>query len=147
MASRPLTLTNTIHIRDFVDFIINNPTDDNHIQIQADVNIFEENDFHSTDVIVEPIRTRIRAYVTDTERELYVPDAFFYVEGRFAAAVTSDDKLEITVHALSLMRYVVSNLSCPLPINTQPDSGPVPFRHPGDVTDFDNYRSHLPEQW
>ena len=45
------------------------------------------------------------------------------------------------------MRYVVSNLSCPLPINTQPDSGPVLFRHPGDVSDFDNYRSHLPEQW
>jgi len=147
MASRPLTLANTIHIRDFVDSITNNPTENNYIQIQADVNIFEQNRFHSNDVIIEPIRTRIRAYVTPAERELYVPDAFFYVEGRFATAVISDDKLEITVHALSLMRYVVSNLSCPLPINTQPDSGPVPFWHPGDVTDFDNYRSHLPEQW
>jgi hypothetical protein len=149
MASRSLTLTNTIHLRDFVDCVTNNPTrlENNYIEIQADINIVEENRFHSTDVIVEPIRTRIRAYVTPAEREVYVPSAFFYAEGRFVTALTSDDRLEITVHALSLMRYVVSNLSCPLPINTQPDSGPVLFRHPGDVSDFDNYRSHLPEQW
>ena len=129
-----------------MDCITNNPTENNYIEIQADINIFEENRFHSTDVIVEPIRTRIRAYVTPAERELYVPNAFFYAEGRFATAIT-DGRLEIIVHALSLMRYVISNLSYPLPINTQPDSGPVPFRHPGDVSDFDNYRSHLPEQW
>ena len=120
MASRSLTLTNTIHLRDFVDCVINNPTrlENNYIEIQADINIFEENRFHCTDVIVEPIRTRIRAYVTPAEREVYVPSAFFYAEGRFATAVTSDDKLEITVHALSVMRYVVSNLSCLLIINT-----------------------------
>lgn len=120
MASRSLTLINTIHLRDFVDCITNNPTrlENNYIEIQADINIFEENRFHSADVIVEPIRTRIRAYVSPAERDLYVPSAFFYAEGRFATAITSDDRLEIIVHALSLMRYVVSNLSYPLPINT-----------------------------
>jgi hypothetical protein len=112
MASR--SLTNTIHIRDFVD-CVNNPTGlENYIEIQADINIVEENRFHSPDVIVEPIHTRIRAYVTPAEREIYVPNAFFYAEGRFIAAIPSDDRLEITVHALSLMRYVVSNLSYPL---------------------------------
>jgi hypothetical protein len=28
-----------------------------------------------------------------------------------------------------------------------PDSRPASLRHPGDVLDFDEYRSHLPEQW
>jgi hypothetical protein len=117
MASRSLTLTNTIHLRDFVDCITDNPTrlENNYIEIQADINIFEENRFHSADVIVEPIRTHIRAYVGPAERDVYVPSAFFYAEGRFATAITSDDRLEIIVHAFSLMRYVVSNL---LPINT-----------------------------
>jgi hypothetical protein len=120
MASRSLTLTNTIHIRDFVDCITNDPTrlENNYIEIQADVNIFEENQFYSSDIIVEPIRTYIRAYVSPAERETYVPSAFFYAEGRFTTAITSDDRLEIIVHALSLMRYVVSNLSYLLPINT-----------------------------
>ena len=147
MASRSPTLTNTIYLRDFVDCVTDNPTRlENYVEIQTDVNIFEENRFHSTDVVVEPIHTRIYAYITPAEREVYIPNAFFYAEGRFTTAI-SDDRLEIIVHALSLMRYVVSNLSYPSPINTQTDFRPVPFRHPGNVSDFDDYRSHLPEQW
>lgn len=115
MSSRLSTLTNTIHIRDFVDAVVDDPTrsDISYIEIQADVNIFPENGFRSANVIAESIPTRIRAYVTPAERELYVHNTFFFAEGRFATAVTSDGKLEIIVHALSLMRYVISNLSHP----------------------------------
>jgi hypothetical protein len=113
MSSRPLTLTNTIHLRDFVDHVIDDPTqsDPNYIEIRTDVNIFEENQFNSTNVNVEPIPTRIRAYLPPAERELYVPNTFFYAEGRFLTTVTSEKTLAITVHAFSLMRYVISNLS------------------------------------
>jgi hypothetical protein len=110
MASR--SLTNTIHIRDFVDEVDPSPTQlDNYIDIKTDVNIFQENRFSSSDVIVEPIPTRIRAYVSPAEREAYAPNAFFYAEGRFATSITSDNKLEITVHAFSLMRYVTLTLA------------------------------------
>ena len=106
MSSRPPTLINTIHLRDFVDSVVGDPTraDTNYIEIQTDINIFEEDRFYSSNVIAEPIHTRIRAYVTQAERDLYVPNAFFYADGRFTTAVTSDNILEITVHALSLMR-------------------------------------------
>jgi hypothetical protein len=109
MSSRPLTLINTIHLRDFMDSVVGDPTrrDTNYIEIQTDINIFEENRFYSSNVIVEPVHTRIRAYVTQAERDLYVPNAFFYADGRFTAAVTSDNILEITVHAFSLMRCVI----------------------------------------
>jgi hypothetical protein len=116
MSSRLSTLTNTIHIRDFVDAVVDDPTrsDSSYIEIQADVYIFPENGFRSANVIAESIPTRIRAYVTPAERELYVHNTFFFAEGRFATAVTSDGKLEIiVVHTLSLMRYVISNLSHP----------------------------------
>jgi hypothetical protein len=85
MSSRPLTLTNTIHLRDFVDGVIDDPTrsDISYIEIQKDVNIFPENRFYSASVIAEPIYTRIRACITSAERELYVPSTFFYAEGRF----------------------------------------------------------------
>lgn len=108
MSSLPLTLTNTIHVRDFVDSVVGDPTraDTNYVEIQTGINIFEEDRFYSSNVIVEPIHTRIRAYVIQAERDVYVPNAFFYADGRFTTSATSDDMLEITVHALSLMRYV-----------------------------------------
>jgi hypothetical protein len=109
MSFRQLSLTNTIHLRDFVDCVVDDPTRTapNYIEIQTDINIFEEDHFYSSNVIVEPIQTRIRAYVTQAERDLYIPNAFFYADGRFTTAVTSDDTLEIIVHTLSLMRWVV----------------------------------------
>jgi hypothetical protein len=73
MASRQLTLTNTIHLQDFVDDVVDNPTRpdiSNYIENRTDVNIFEENRFYSSDVVVEPIHARIRTYVTQAEREL-----------------------------------------------------------------------------
>lgn len=109
MSSRQLSLTNTIHLRDFVDCVVDDPTRTapKYIEIQTDINIFEEDHFYSSNVIVEPIQTRIRAYVTQADRDLYIPNAFFYADGRFTTAVTSDDTLEIIVHTLSLMRWVV----------------------------------------
>ncbi|KAF4465684.1 hypothetical protein FALBO_7467 [Fusarium albosuccineum] len=103
------TFSNTIHLRDFVDNVTDDPSRENapnYVEIQTDVNIFEEGDFYSSEVNVEPIRTRIHAYLRREERELYVPDAFFYADGRFCASL-----------------------------------------HPGDVSDFDEYRRHLPEKW
>jgi hypothetical protein len=67
MSSQQPTLTNTIHLRDFVDDVVDDPTRpgiSNYVEIRIYVNIFEENRFYSSDVIVEPIHTRIRAYVT-----------------------------------------------------------------------------------
>jgi hypothetical protein len=54
-SSWPLTLTNTIHLRDFVDGVVNDPTraDTKYLEIQTDINIFEEDRFYSTNVIVE----------------------------------------------------------------------------------------------
>ena len=78
------------------------------MEIQTDVNIFEEDQFHSHNIIVESITTRIYAYLTPEEREKYVPDAFFYADGRFSTAVMSDNTLEIKVQALNLMRQVPS---------------------------------------
>ena len=46
------------------------------------INIFEEDGFCSPNIIAEPIRTRIHAYLTREERDLYVPNTFFYVDGR-----------------------------------------------------------------
>ena len=103
-----LPLINTIHIRDFVDEVVD---DGRHVEISTEINIFKEDGFHSPSVIVEPIRTRIRAYLTPAERELYVPNAFYYADGRFTTAVASDNTLEIMVEAFSLKRCVVLNLT------------------------------------
>jgi len=110
--SRQSTFSNTIHLRDFLDSIKNDPARENspnHVEIQTDIDIFEEDQFHSHNIIVESITTRIYAYLTPEERENYVPDAFFYADGRFSTAVTPDNTLEIKVQALSLMRQVPSS--------------------------------------
>jgi hypothetical protein len=60
---------------------------------------------------VEPIPTRIRAYVTQAKRDLYVFNTFFYADSRFTTTVISDNILEIIVHAFSLMRCVILDLS------------------------------------
>ncbi|KAI8649799.1 hypothetical protein NCS55_01442800 [Fusarium keratoplasticum] len=123
------TFSNIIYLRDFIDNVTDDPSRENapnYMEIQTEINIFEEGGFYSSKVNVEPIRTRIRAYLTREEREPYVPNAFFYADGRFCATSAADGTLEINVQTLSLMRHVP---------------------HPGDVSDFDEYRRHLPEQW
>ncbi|KAG7408687.1 hypothetical protein Forpe1208_v012353 [Fusarium oxysporum f. sp. rapae] len=123
------TFSSTIHLRDFVDTVTEDPSRENapnYVEIQTDVNIFEESSFYSPNVNVEPIHTRIHAYLTREERDLYVANTFFYADGRFSTALSADGALEISVQALILMRHVP---------------------HPGDVSDFDKYRRHLPEQW
>ncbi|KAL8284674.1 hypothetical protein RB594_003660 [Gaeumannomyces avenae] len=124
MSKQP-TFSSIIHLRDFVDAITDDSTRDapNHVEIRADINIFDEDGFDSPDIIAEPIRTRIHVYMTRDERDLYLPNTFFYADGRFSTVLPADGDLEISIQALSLMR------------------------HPGDVADFDEYRRHLPEQW
>ncbi|KAJ3455030.1 hypothetical protein MRS44_013630 [Fusarium solani] len=124
--SRPTTFSNTIHLRDFVDAITDDPTRENapnYVEIQTDINIFEEDGFCGSHVDIDPIHTHIHAYLTREERELYTPNTFFYADGRFSAAQSPNGVLQISVQALSLMR------------------------HPGDVSNFDEYRRHLPGQW
>ncbi|KAJ4176198.1 hypothetical protein NW759_017555, partial [Fusarium solani] len=124
--SRLMTFSNTIHLRDFVDAITDDPTRENapnYVEIQTDINIFEEDGFCGSHVDIDPIHTRIYAYLTREERELYTPNTFFYADGRFSAAQSPSGVLQISVQALSLMR------------------------HPGDVSNFDEYRRHLPGQW
>ena len=67
MSSQPFTLTNTIHLQDFVDNVVDNPTKldtPNYIKIHTEINIFKEDRFYSSNVVVKPIFTRIRAYVS-----------------------------------------------------------------------------------
>ena len=112
--SRQQTFSSLIHIRDFADSITPDPTRDNapnYAEIQADINIFEEDGFYSPNIIAEPIRTRIHAYLTREERDLYVPNTFFYANGRFYTALSADDTLEVNIQALSLMRYVKPHLA------------------------------------
>lgn len=101
MSSWPDTLNNTIHLRDFVDGVVDDPTRAgiHYIEIQTDVNIFEEDRFYSSSVVAGPIRGRECAYVAQAERDLYVPNSFFYADDRFTTAVTSGNMLQITVQA------------------------------------------------
>lgn len=86
--SRQPTFSSTIHFRDFVDAITDDSTRDapNYTEIHMDINIFDEDGFYSPDIIAEPIRTRIHAYMTRDERGVYVPNTFFYADGRFCEA-------------------------------------------------------------
>src|SRR5690348_11852037 len=105
--SRQPTFTSMIHLRDFIDAIIDDPTRENapnYVEIQTDINIFEESGFYSPNIVTEPIRTRIHTYLTREERDFYVPNTFFYADGRFSTALSTDGTLEISIQTLSLMR-------------------------------------------
>ncbi|KAF1814388.1 hypothetical protein P152DRAFT_465257 [Eremomyces bilateralis CBS 781.70] len=91
--SRLPSLSNIIHIRDFINTVTNNPTR------QGSSNY--EDGFYYSDVVVKPIRARIRAYLTQEQRELFIPDAFFYADGRFSTTLSADNTLEINVQALN----------------------------------------------
>ncbi|KAL8325259.1 hypothetical protein RB597_008495 [Gaeumannomyces tritici] len=90
--SRQPTFSSIIHLRDFVDTITDDSTRDapNYAEIRADINIFDEDDFYSPDIIAEPIRTRIHVYMTRDERDLYTPNTFFYADGRFSTVLSAD---------------------------------------------------------
>lgn len=110
MSQLPI-LPNTIHLRDFVDSITDDPTRDsapNYVQIHTEVNIVQKAGFHSSVVNADPIPACILAYLTREERDLYSPNAFFYADGRFSTSPSVDGALEIIVHAFSLMRYAGS---------------------------------------
>jgi hypothetical protein len=107
--SRPTTFSNTIHLRDFIDAVTDDPARENapnYDEIQTDINIFKEDGFCGSHVDIDPIHTRIHAYLTREERELYTPNTFFYAHGRFSAAQSPSGVLHISVQALSLMRFV-----------------------------------------
>ncbi|KAM5348940.1 hypothetical protein ACJ41O_008763 [Fusarium nematophilum] len=107
--SRPTTFSNTIHLRDFIDSITADPSRENasnYVEIQTDINIFEEDGFYGSRIDIDAIHTRIRAYLTREERELYTPNTFFYADGRFSAAQSPGGVLQVTVQALSLIRSV-----------------------------------------
>ncbi|KAH7180165.1 hypothetical protein DER46DRAFT_566802 [Fusarium sp. MPI-SDFR-AT-0072] len=126
MAPQLPKLTNSIHIRDFVDDVVpdsTRPNAPNYVQIHTNVNVVREDGFYDASIAAEPIRTCIRAYLRPSECDLYVPNTFFYVDGRFAVDMNPDGGPMLTVQSLSLQR------------------------HPGDVSDFDEYRRHLPEKW
>ncbi|KAL6406094.1 hypothetical protein AUP68_10656 [Ilyonectria robusta] len=105
--SRQATFSNTIHLQDFIDSVTDNPGRENapnYVEIQTEVNIFNKDGFYGSRIDIDPIRTRIHAYLTREERELYTPSTFFYADGRFSAALSTDGTLEISVQALSLSR-------------------------------------------
>ncbi|KID83204.1 hypothetical protein MGU_09485 [Metarhizium guizhouense ARSEF 977] len=105
--SRQPTFTSIIHLRDFVDAITADPTRENapnYVEIQTDLNIFEEDGFHDPNIATDPIGTRIHTYLTQEQRELYLPGAFFYADGRCFTALSMNGTLEISTQTLSLMR-------------------------------------------
>lgn len=110
--SQQQPLSNIIHIRDFVDVVRDDPTREGYVEIQTEVNVFHEDGFYTPDVIVEPIQARIRAYLTQDQREQYVPNAFFYASGRFFTTLSADKTLELSIQALSLMRCVWLQSHC-----------------------------------
>lgn len=106
-----MALTNTIHIRDFIDSIGPDPSRSNaapgngFVEIRSFVNVFPEDQFSCSVITVEPLVTRIRAFLSAADRRLFTEDAFFYLDGRFSTSPLPNDSLEIIVHSLSLMRY------------------------------------------
>ena len=106
--SRQQTFTNIIHLRDFVDAITDDPTRENapnYVEIQTDLNIFEEDGFQHPNIATDPIRIRIHTYLTQEQRELYLPAAFIYADGRFSTALSTDGTLEISMQTLSLRMH------------------------------------------
>ncbi|KAK3312958.1 hypothetical protein B0H66DRAFT_631865 [Apodospora peruviana] len=83
MSCQP-SLSNTIHLRDFVDTVTDDPNRNTLgcVEIQTDINIFEEDGFYSPKIIVEPVRTRIHAYLTREERETHPGDVIDFDEYR-----------------------------------------------------------------
>ena len=143
MASRFSNLTNTIHIRDFVDSISPDPTkpgSPSYVEISSHINLFGEDDFSCSDVIVSPLRARLRAYVPAADHDMFTQDAFYYADGRFSTVVSPEGSLEILVHIFCLTRYYYSN-------STLARLELINLRHPGDVSNFDQYARHLPTQW
>lgn len=111
--SRQPSFSSIIHLRDFINTIIDNPTRDssNFVEIQTDINIFEEDGFYSPNIVIEPVHARIHTYITREQRDAYIPNAFFYTDGRFSAAPSEDSTLEISIQALSLIRYIRPQIS------------------------------------
>jgi hypothetical protein len=119
MLSTTTNFSSTIHIRDFVVNIVPDKTHSQsensaYVEIHADVNIFSEDKFSEPTVIMEPIHTRIRAYLPSGERGTYVAEAFFYAHGRFHTIITKENKLEIIVQSLSLKRCDCFAISVPI---------------------------------
>ncbi|KAK2024525.1 hypothetical protein LX32DRAFT_675950 [Colletotrichum zoysiae] len=124
MASQLPKLTNVIHIRNFIDDFLpdsTHPETPNYIEIHAAVNVFQEDDFYDSTIDSGPIQTRVRAYLKQNERELYVPNMFFYTDRRFIVETTAEERPKLSVQSLSLQRYAYAQ--------------------------FHEYRRHLPEQW
>jgi hypothetical protein len=106
----PSTFTNTIHIRDFVLNVVPDRTrsqseNSRYFEIHTDINVCTEDEVSDSIVIVEPIHACIRTYLPSNKRSLYVPNAFFYADGRFNTIITKENNLEIIVQALSIERY------------------------------------------
>ncbi len=103
MSSSSNNSLSVIHIRDFIDFV---SVDRSRVEIHTDLNIFEEaSDFHDDRICVEPIHCCVHTFLnSQSERELYDTDVYFYADGRFYTSVI-EDKLRINVQALSLTRY------------------------------------------
>jgi len=87
---------NIIHLRDFVDAITADPSwenEQNYVEIQTDINIFDEDGFYSHIITVESILTRIHAYLMQ-ERQLYCSDTFIFAIGSFSAAASANSTLQ-----------------------------------------------------
>lgn len=99
-------LTITFH-RDFIDDVRPYPTGPSmpdYVEIHTNINIFPEGDFYDSGVVVEPLHTYVRAYITRFDQEIYVPNAFFYADDRFHVTIAEENQLEIIIQALSLQR-------------------------------------------
>ena len=147
MSSSPSKFPSVIHVRDFMDSIMpdhTQPESPNYVEILADVNIIEEEHFQTLSVIAESISTCIHAYLPPPQRDLFITNAFFYAIGRFATSSTSDGHLQLTIEILSLERYLI--LSFLYSILLSSDFNLYYSRHSGDVSNFNQYQTSLPNK-
>ncbi|OHE90263.1 hypothetical protein CORC01_14440 [Colletotrichum orchidophilum] len=113
MASQLPKLTNIIHIRNFIDDVRPDsirPETPNYAEIHATVNVFQEDDFYDTKIDSDPIQTCVRVYLKQNERDFYVPNTFFYADGRFIVETTPEERPKIIVQSLSLQWYAYTRL-------------------------------------
>ena len=66
ISSRQTSLSNTIHLHDFVDAVKDDPSRPNscnYVEILTAINLFQEDDFYSANIIVKLIHIYICTYL------------------------------------------------------------------------------------
>lgn len=119
------TFPSAINVRDFVDDVGPDPvrpTAARSLQLYTELNIPYDENLLSDDVKCERIPTYVRCYLSQDEKDFYVPDVFFYAWGNFITYI-KEDKLEILINAYELNRCVLACLPYSTPVHVPSTHG------------------------